>query len=151
MTHKEKAKELFLSGYNCCQAVFGAFCDVTGMEFEEAMRLTSSMGAGMGGLREVCGAVSGAFLAAGLVLGHSDLDQEKKQKLYRLIQEMGREFEQVHGTLICRDLLKNLKTSPVPSVRTAEYYKQRPCAIFVEDMAEILDRALTIATEKHPL
>lgn len=142
MDHKQKARELFLSGYNCAQAVFGAFCDVTGMEFETAMRLCSSMGGGMGGLREVCGAVSGAFLAAGLALGDDGCDHEKKKQHYKLLQNMAAEFQSKHGSLLCRDLLHSIKTSPVPAARTAEYYKQRPCVAFVEDMADTLDRVL---------
>ena len=65
ISHADRAAELFLSGYNCAQSVFGAFCDVTGMEFEAAMRLSSSFGGGMGRLREVCGTVSSMFMIAG--------------------------------------------------------------------------------------
>ena len=38
MTRQEKAKTLFLEGYNCSQAVLGAFCDVMDMDFETAMK-----------------------------------------------------------------------------------------------------------------
>ena len=65
MGHAEKAAELFLEGYNCAQAVFGAFCEDYGIDFETGMRLTSSMGGGMGRLREVCGAFSGAVMVLG--------------------------------------------------------------------------------------
>ena len=53
----EKAKELFLKGFNCCQAVFAAFADKYGISEELALRLSGAFGAGFGGLREVCGAV----------------------------------------------------------------------------------------------
>ena len=142
MTHAEKAKELFLSGCNCAQAVFGAFCDETGMDRETAMRLCSSMGAGMGGLREVCGAVSGAFLAAGLLLGDSGCDPQKKKEHYARLQALAQRFQAQHGSLLCRDLLRSLQPGAVPAARTAAYYKTRPCAIFVEDMAELLDQLL---------
>ena len=29
MTHAEKARDLFLEGYSCSQAVFIAYCDLT--------------------------------------------------------------------------------------------------------------------------
>ena len=45
MTHQEKARQNFLNGYNCAQAVFCAFCDVTGMDEREALRLSSSLAA----------------------------------------------------------------------------------------------------------
>lgn len=142
MNHKEKARELFLSGYNCAQAVFGAFCDVTGMEFSQAMRLCSSMGGGMGGLREVCGAVSGAFLAAGLILGDEGTDHQKKKQHYAMLQDMAGRFREQFGTLSCGELLRTVSHSSVPAARTAAYYKERPCVVFVEAMAEILDQIL---------
>ncbi|MBO5859485.1 MAG: C-GCAxxG-C-C family protein, partial [Clostridia bacterium] len=46
MTRPEKAKELFENGYNCAQAVFCAFEDVTGMEHETALRFSAGFGGG---------------------------------------------------------------------------------------------------------
>ena len=43
MDHGEKAQALFLEGCNCAQAVFTAFCDVTGFTNREAMALASSL------------------------------------------------------------------------------------------------------------
>ena len=34
--HAELARNLFLQGYNCSQAVVCAFCDVTGLEIDVA-------------------------------------------------------------------------------------------------------------------
>ena len=68
----QKAKELFLQGYNCCQAVVGAFAEDLGLDFDTAMKLSSSFGGGFGRLREVCGAVSGMGIVAGLKSGYSD-------------------------------------------------------------------------------
>ena len=48
----DKAYELFLSGYNCTQAVVGAFADVIGVDFDTAVRFASGFGGGMGRLRE---------------------------------------------------------------------------------------------------
>ena len=62
MDHAEKARALFLEGYNCAQAVLCAFDDLTGLDRETSARLASSFGGGMGRMREVCGTVSGALL-----------------------------------------------------------------------------------------
>lgn len=138
----ERARELFLGGYNCSQAVFGAFCEELGLDFETAMRLSSSFGGGMGRLREVCGAVSGAFLAAGLKSGYySPNDSQAKSDHYKLIQEMAESFKSKNGSIICRELL-NKKTndeSYIPEERTKEYYKTRPCLRMVEDAARIAE------------
>ena len=72
MDHAEKARQLFLEGYNCAQAVVCAFEDMTGLDRETSARLASSFGGGMGRLREVCGTVSGALLVLGLLCGYSD-------------------------------------------------------------------------------
>ena len=61
-THAEKACRLFSEGMNCAQSVFVAFCDVTGLDEETAMRLSSSFGAGMGRMR-VFGDVHGGGAA----------------------------------------------------------------------------------------
>ena len=49
MTRKEHAMALFKEGYNCSQAVVGAFCDLCGLDIETAMRICASFGGGMGG------------------------------------------------------------------------------------------------------
>ena len=43
----ELAKEYFLNGANCAQAVFVAFCDLFGMDEALALRLSSSFGGGI--------------------------------------------------------------------------------------------------------
>lgn len=126
----DRAEALFREGYNCSQAVFAAFADVVGLTVEEAALQASSFGGGIGGLREVCGAVCGMMMLAGRLRGYADpLDYEGKKALYHLIQEMSHEFENEMGSIICRDLLgiKKGESLPEPSVRTEEYYQQRPC------------------------
>lgn len=143
----EKAKKLFKDGYNCSQAVLGAFCEDIGLDFETAVKLSSSFGGGMGRMREVCGAVSGMFMAAGLKYGYSSHeDIEGKSQHYKLIQEMAEEFRNKNGSIICRELLGQQESgasSHVPSARTKEYYKKRPCAELVGDAAEIFENILT--------
>ena len=67
--HAEKACELFAGGLNCSQSVFAAFSDVTGMDCNLALRLSSSFGGGMGRMREVCGTCSAMFMIAGILYG----------------------------------------------------------------------------------
>lgn len=140
--HSELAKELFKKGYNCSQSVFAAFCDEMGLDFETALKIASSFGGGMGRLREVCGAVTGMFMVAGMVYGYSDpLDKTAKAEHYKLIQSMGKKFKDENGSIICRELLglSAENDTPIPEDRTEEYYKRRPCAELVEQAAIILD------------
>ncbi len=140
---EEKARELFREGYNCCQAVLGAFCEEVGLEFETAMRLASSFGAGMGRLREVCGAVSALFMIAGLLEGYvAPDDDEQKAAHYARIQTLAKEFQEKHGTILCRELLKRTAEVPKPEKRTEAYYAERPCAAFVGEAARLAENLL---------
>ena len=144
--HAGKAMELFLDGYNCAQSVFTAFCYLHGMEEKEALRLSSSFGGGMGRMREVCGALSGIFMAAGLLYGYdSPDDKDAKTEHYRRIQELAGAFKERTGTLLCRELLglEGMgKDSFIPSDRTEAYYQSRPCKELVGLAAAILDAYL---------
>lgn len=149
MNHAEKACQLFAEGRNCSQAVFTAFCDVTGLDEELALRLSSSFGGGMGRMREVCGTCSAMFMIAGILYGYtSENDIGEKADHYRRIQYLAQEFKNQHGTINCLELLKNLSVdkNPVPEQRTEQYYKVRPCIRFVRTAAEILDRYIA----EHP-
>lgn len=143
--HKQKAEMLFKQGYNCSQAVLLAFCDELKLDKETAARLASSFGGGIGRMREVCGAVSGMCMVAGLCKGYSDpKDMEGKKRHYSLIQKMANEFKEKNSSIICRELLglSAGADSPSPSPRTAQYYKKRPCAELVGIAAEIAAKEL---------
>lgn len=141
----ERARELFLSGYNCSQAVVCAFCDVTGLDVETSARLASSFGGGLGRLREVCGTVSGAAIVLGIVHGYSDpKDFDAKKAHYALVQEFARRFREANGSIVCRELLADVDTSVggEPEQRTEEYYRKRPCPALAACAAGILDALL---------
>ena len=146
MSKKEKAMVLFKAGANCSQAVVGAFAEECGITIEEAMKLASGFGAGMGRMREVCGAVSGMVIVANLLYGSADLqDKKAKDEHYALIQKLADEFKKINSSIICRELLnlnKNENTSPVSEARTETYYKKRPCVELVGIAVEILEKNL---------
>lgn len=141
MTYAEKARNYFLDGYNCAQSIFLAFTDLTGLDEKTALMISSSFGGGMGRLREVCGAVSGMFMTVGMLYGYSDPKAlAEKTEHYKRIQGLAAAFKERNGSIICRDILGKIAEdkSFIPSERTAEYYKTRPCTKMVEDAAEIL-------------
>ena len=131
MTRGEKAKALFEEGYNCCQAVVLSYSDILGIEEKTLSLLASGFGGGMGRMREVCGACTGAFMVLGMKYGStSGKDAEGKKRMYEIIQKFAARFKEVNGfdSIICRDLLGLEGASvPTPAARTGEYYKKRPC------------------------
>ena len=152
MDHADKACELFAGGLNCAQSVFAAFSDVTDMDRELALRLSSSFGGGMGRLREVCGTCSAMFMIAGILYGTGDsFTHEDKTEHYKRIQELAARFKEKHETIICRELLKELSvtSTPEPEKRTEQYYKVRPCVRFVRTAAEILDSYIAENSPKY--
>lgn len=143
MTKRELASGYFKQGYNCAQSVVLAFKDELGLDERTLLTMASPFGGGMGRLREVCGAVSGAFIVLGLKFGYvSAEDYEGKKRLYGYVQEVGNSFKTLNGSYICSELvgLPAGADKPAPEKRTDEYYKKRPCADLVGDAAEILER-----------
>ena len=148
MDRGTKAAELFLNGYNCAQAVAVAFSDLTGLDEQLSARLASSFGGGMGRMREVCGAVSGMLMVAGVLYGYDTPGDDKvKMAHYTLVQNLAGEFREKNGSIICREILKNPPSDPAPSPRTAEYYASRPCARMVYTAANILEAYI----KDHPV
>lgn len=145
----EKAGRLFKEeGYNCCQAVVLAYCDVFGLDEKTAASLASGFGGGMGRMREVCGAVSGMTFLSGMICPAADPSvKASKTANYALVQEMAEDFRKINGSIVCRELLglvpmgsgiASEKETPEPSDRTPEYYKKRPCEELVKIAARIV-------------
>jgi C_GCAxxG_C_C family probable redox protein len=135
----ESSLKYFHAGYNCAQAVVVPFCDLIGLDEETALKLASSFGGGVGRMREICGAVSGMAIIAGLLYGYIDpADDSAKAAHYELIQSLAKRFKDMNGSVICRELLETEDTRPVPDARTPEYYASRPCARLVSDATMII-------------
>lgn len=148
MDHGKKAGELFLAGYNCAQSVAVAFRDVTGLTEAQAAKMASAFGGGMGRMREVCGGVSGMLLVLSLCYGYDTPgDDVSKKELYTRVQALAGKFREEHGSIICREILKNPPSDPNPTPRTADFYAKRPCVRMVSTAARLLDEFM----EENPL
>ena len=143
-----KARELFLMGYGCAQAVFGAFAEDIGIDLKTALRIASGFGGGMGRMREVCGTVTGAFMVLSYLYGFHEPSDKQKGEVYAVIKEFSDEFKAKNKTIICREILENIKTTKgtEPEARTEDYYKRRPCLAHVEFSAKILEEYI----KSHP-
>ncbi len=140
-----RAKELFLEGYNCAQAVVLAYEDYFDESPETLAQMVSAFGGGMGRLREVCGSVSGMFFVLSKVYGYAEpKDNKGKMDLYARVQELAARFRERNGSIVCRELLglQEKISVPVPEERTPEYYKRRPCPDIIGDAADILEEYL---------
>ncbi len=143
MSRAERAKEYFLQGFACSQAVALAFSDVIGMDEGTISKITLPFGGGMGRLRLTCGAVSGMALVIGAVYADEENTPENKKKVYAIVQTLCGKFKEATGSLICAELLAERKV-PVEiggeaEKRTPEYYQKRSCADMVYLAAKIVE------------
>ena len=140
-THGEVASALFRQGYNCSQAVLGAFAEELNLNMDTAMKIACSFGGGIGRMREVCGAVSGMMMVCGMIHGYSTPETGSiKAEHYRLVQKLASEFRSKTGSIICRDLLGGAASSlPTPTERTKDFYAKRPCERLIYLAASILE------------
>lgn len=166
------ARQNFLDGYNCCQAVMLAFADIFGTDENTIATITSGFGGGMARMREVCGTVTAMGMAAGFMSpAVRPKNMAERTANYALVQELAGEFRKENGSIVCWELLglpaRPSETGqarpsgntvpqepadtaaaacmepPTPSERTPEYYRRRPCPDLVACSARIIARKLT--------
>ena len=140
----ERAQAYFKAGYNCAQAVVMAFDDVMQMSPDGLARLAAPFGGGMGRMREVCGTVSGmTFLAGAIKPSTNPSNLEERKENYALVQLFADKFREENGDIVCRRLLglepiAERAETAMPSERTPEYYRKRPCSEYVGCAARIV-------------
>ncbi len=101
----DKAKELFLMGYNCAQAVSAVFADNYGITQDNILKMSCGFGGGMRNA-EVCGAVSGAVMVIGMKYGNGSVNSpDVKAFCYQKTVEFTNRFREKNGSIICRELL----------------------------------------------
>ena len=109
MKKSEKAISYFNNGFNCAQSVLTAFAPELDLSKDECLKIATAFGAGMGKQQHICGAVSGGLMVLGLKFGKALNDPEhKKENTYDKASIFLRLFEEMNGSIKCRELLKGL-------------------------------------------
>lgn len=134
------AKEGFLSGLGCCQAVLCAFKDELGLNETTLVKIGSGFGGGIARQREVCGTVSGLTIAAGLLTSSGARGKDDRDSVYAVVRALCDKFKAKNGSIVCRELLKGIPvtTGTESEPRDKDYYKRRPCPELCGDAAAIL-------------
>lgn len=142
--HSIRAADFFMKGYNCAQSVFMAFSDLTGINIDDAAKISSGFGGGMGGVREVCGAFSGLVLVYNHIYGYTNAaDSQEKSRVYGDIQVLADSFKTKTGNLICREILKGGIDISDMSEEEQLYCRNKPCAKLVITAAKLLDEYIS--------
>lgn len=139
-----EAVHLFRNGFNCSQSVSSVFANEYGIDKAVLRLLSSGFGGGMGGMQDVCGAASGAFMILGLEYGYSDVSENhKKPQLYDIIKDFSNAFSQQNGCLRCYDLLNcDLNTEEGKEYFKKNELKEAVCVKCVKNSVELLEQFL---------
>ncbi len=131
MTKVEKAVSLHDKGYNCAQAVVCAFADDLGLDEQTAYKISEAFGLGVGQM-QICGAVSGACMLAGMKnSGGLENVGKTKGETYKINRAIADEFKQMNSSVICKEL-KGVETGTV----------LRSCTGCIEDAVKIVEKYL---------
>ena len=144
MDRMNSATKLFSDGFNCAQALLGAFGPSLGLDRMTSLRLGSSLGGGMSRTGGTCGAVLGSLLLLGLRHGHTDVEDEEQIDLCRAeAQEFLRRFGVHRGGTTCPELLKADLSKPGELDRAKdEKLFDKSCKESLKTAAEILEDLL---------
>ncbi|MBI5017900.1 MAG: C_GCAxxG_C_C family protein [Deltaproteobacteria bacterium] len=117
---RQRARGNFSLGYNCAECITEAVLSLvdTGLP-EEAKKLATGFGGGIGLYGDTCGALAGAVMAVSAVHGRTALpagadrkDVAAKSKeelygrpgLYRLFNQLPNQFKEKFGSTLCREI-----------------------------------------------
>lgn len=118
--------------YNCAQSVLCTYADEMGIDKEVLYRLSESLGGGIGGMEEVCGAFSAACLVLGYHTSDGNLEGGHTKFITRkAIVEAAEKFREKIGSIVCREIL------------AADEHGRGSCAKRVRMAAELVEEFLT--------
>lgn len=146
MTRSEKSLEYFNKGFNCAQSVIISFSDILDIEEENALRIASGFGGGMGGMQETCGAVTGAFMVIGFLKGkYKDGDDDSKELTNELIKEFTHKFIDKNKSINCKKLIDfDLSTKEGKDKAVEADVFTKKCTAFISHAVELLEEILIV-------
>jgi C_GCAxxG_C_C family probable redox protein len=135
------AQERFDQKFNCSQAVFSAYAAQIGMDDEITLKIASPFGGGTAHQGHVCGAVTGALMVLGTQKGNAT--PEAKDETYRVAEDYIKRFQELHGSILCRDLTGYDISKPGEMQKAKEKgVFQTTCPGLVKDAAELVSELL---------
>ena len=144
MSRIEKVVTLFKDKFNCAQSIMSSYSTQYGLDNDTALKLATGFGGGMARFGRTCGAVSGAFMVIGLKYGMGiNEDIEVKEKTYQVIRKFSDRFQEINGSVICRELLG----CDIDTPEGIDYYNQneffeKKCLKYVKNAVEVLEEIL---------
>ncbi|MDR3565744.1 MAG: C-GCAxxG-C-C family protein [Negativicutes bacterium] len=141
------ADKMFEEGYNCSQSLLYAFSQEFGLNEELALKISRGFGGGMGHMAETCGAVTGAFMVLGLQYEPDDV--QARDRLYSQVREFADKFKAIHGSILCKELLRcDMSTPEGAAMFKEKAMRKSHCPDFVRTSAQISEQILREAAPK---
>ena len=131
---------------NCAQSIVSVYCEEFGLDRNLGLKVAMGFGGGMARTGKTCGAVTGAYMVLGLSQRINENNpRESIERTYKLIHDFNREFLAMHGSLLCKALLKYNLSSPSQLAEVREkHITATTCPHLVQDAAKILEAMLVI-------
>lgn len=125
---RELAMKYHDEGYNCAESVVKVSNECMNLQLpDEAIRMVSVLGGGVGGSGCICGALSGACLVLGALIGRVDKAEKSKPEMNAPVKEFHtRWVNRFHAS--CRRVLKSPANGGPVS-----------CGDLIAETAEMLD------------
>ncbi len=136
----KKAREIFLGDYNCTQAVFRTILEEKGLYFNQAPIVAAGFGGGISRRGEMCGALTGAIMAIGVLQGQKYNEPgEHRKYTYKSTGELIEKFKAIHKSPICNDLVGfDVRDSVARQKGNDEGVFKTICPKYVEDAVKIV-------------
>ena len=127
----EHAIALHQKGYNCAQAVICTYADLFGIDEQTAYKMSEGFGLGMG-MMEVCGALTGGLMLAGLKNSAGvESPGTTKGSTYKLNRTLGQAFQQSTGSVLWHELKGRDTGTPLC-----------PCDTCIQQGAQLVEKYL---------
>lgn len=106
---EEQAKEYFVNGYHCSEAVLKAFNEHYDLKLDsKALRMATGFGAGFGKAKCSCGSLTGGVLVLGTLYGRTS-PKKDDGLVFDLSKELHDKFTSKFKNSCCRVLSKEVK------------------------------------------
>ena len=84
----------FKQGFNCCEAIVETFRKEAGVDIDDnALRLCSGFGGGIGHARHICGALVGCTMVISTLVGRNHPSEKPLSEIYPVSKEFHDRFE----------------------------------------------------------
>ncbi len=139
-TVRKEVNKLFITKYNCAQTVLTLITKHMQLFSSSLPYLAAGLGGGVGGQGEVCGAITGATLAIGLLLSQRIKDvSEHKDLTKTFTREFLKRMKRTFNTIKCNKLLNF-------DIRDEALHKKN-IHVFTEICPKVISKAVVIVLE----